>query len=119
MDRPQTDGLTDSNRHVQDRWTGRRLGRRTRVDADGQHTQVSTDRQTRTEQDTDGRVQTGADGHVQREGHGLTWTNGHQDVACKNTDKHVTQTDRTKSPAVAPSRPSSSARLGPQSPMWI
>uniref|UniRef100_A0A7I4XXT7 Uncharacterized protein n=1 Tax=Haemonchus contortus TaxID=6289 RepID=A0A7I4XXT7_HAECO len=94
MDRTQTDGLADRNRHVQDRWTCGRLGRCTWGDVNGQYTQVSTDRQTRTEQDTDGRVQTGADGHAQREGHGLTRTNGHQDMACKDKDKHVTQTDK-------------------------
>uniref|UniRef100_A0A7I4XYI9 Uncharacterized protein n=1 Tax=Haemonchus contortus TaxID=6289 RepID=A0A7I4XYI9_HAECO len=37
--------------------------------------------------------QTGADGHVQREEHGLTRTNSYQDVACKDMDKQVTQTD--------------------------
>ncbi|XGW12066.1 hypothetical protein V3C99_013050 [Haemonchus contortus] len=54
--------------------------------------QKGTHRKIRIGEDRDGQTHKEEDRHVQRGRRGQTWTDTHQDVACKNTDN--TNTDR-------------------------
>ncbi|XGW11937.1 hypothetical protein V3C99_012979 [Haemonchus contortus] len=70
-----------------DRYQDRRAG----TDGTHRHTQTDTDRQ----RDMDGQIHKEEDRHVQRGRRGQTLTDTHQDVTCKDEDRH-THTDGTK-----------------------